>query len=192
MERYYYYWRDIIITWTDIIIGEILLDIIWFCGVFPPDQLHVKMSWKDIITEWFSKKSITAPDGKLSTMNIAEILVEKNIIPPGIKNNATLHGVLLTRILLETLDAIKVPRAPWDPNGNFVYHMNAKEMLKWSMGRKNEEEVKALEKETGVNLEHYHKLNTNKQTFVCAKHGFGECKGECKGNLSKKRKLESA
>ena len=91
-----------------------------------------------------------------------KILVEKNIIPPGIKNNATLHGVLLTRILLETLDAIEVPRAPQAANGNFSYRMNAKEMLKWSMGSKNQKEVEALEKETGVSLEHYHRLNINK------------------------------
>jgi hypothetical protein len=92
-----------------------------------------------------------------------EILVEKNIIPPGIKDNATLHGVLLTRILLETLDAIQVPRAPQVTNGsghcNFSYRMNAKEILKWSMGSKNQKELEALEKETGVSLEHYHKLN---------------------------------
>ena len=117
------------------------------------------MSWRDIITEWLSEKKIIAPDGELSTTNLVEILVEKNIIPPGIKNNATLHGVLLTRILLETLDAINVPQAA---NGAFVYRMNAKEMLKWSMGSKNQKEVEALEKETGVSLEHYHKLNTNK------------------------------
>ncbi len=146
------------------------------------------MSWRDIITEWLSEKKMIAPDGELSTTNLVEILVEKNIIPPGIKNNATLHGVLLTRILLETLDAIKVPRAPQAANGNFVYRMNAKEMLKWSMGSKNAEEVKALEKETGVNLEHYHKLNTNKQTIVSARYGFDECKG----GSSKKRKQESA
>ncbi len=88
---------------------------------------------------------------------------KKNIIPPGIKDNATLHGVLLTRILLETLDAIQVPRAPQVTNGsghcNFSYRMNAKEILKWSMGSKNQKELEALEKETGVSLEHYHKLN---------------------------------
>ncbi len=148
------------------------------------------MSWRDIITVWLLKEKFVAPNEiKLSTTNLADILVEKNMIPPGIKNNATLHGVLLTRILLETLDAIEVPRAPQASNGNFVYRMNAKEMLKWSMGSKNQKEVEALEKETGVNLEHYHKLNTNKQTFVCAKHGFGECK--CREVSSKKRKLES-
>ena len=147
------------------------------------------MSWRDIITVWLSKEKFVVPNEiKLSTTDLADSLVEKNIIPSGIRNNAILHEVLLTRILLETLDAIKVPRAP-QSNGNFVYRMNAKEMLKWSMGRKNEEEIKALEKETGVSLEHYHKLNTNKQTFVCAKHGFAKCK--CEG-LSKKRKQESA
>jgi hypothetical protein len=36
--------------------------------------------------------------------------------------------------------------------------MNAKEMM-FDMARKNEKQVEALEKETGVNLDHYHKLN---------------------------------
>ena len=71
--------------------------------------------------------------------------------------------------MLETLDAIQVPRAPQvvgDGNGSgiryFSYRMNAKEMLKWSMGSKNQKEIEALEKETGVSLEHYHKLNIKK------------------------------
>ncbi len=120
------------------------------------------MSWRDIITKWLSKEGFVTP-GKISTTNLVEILVEKNIIPHGIKDNATSHGVLLTRILLETLDAIEVPRAPQVTNGsehcNFSYRMNAKEILKWSMGSKNQKELEALEKETGVSLEHYHKLN---------------------------------
>ena len=147
------------------------------------------MSWKDVITAWLSEEKLSVPnETKLSTTDLADRLVEENMIPSAIKNNAILHEVLLTRILLETLDVIKVPRAPQNPNGYFVYRMNAKEMLLWNMGRKNAEQVKALEKETGVNLEHYHKLNTSKRTFVCAKHGFAKC--ECEG-LSKKRKLES-
>ena len=120
------------------------------------------MSWRDIITKWLPKEGFVT-QGKISTTNLVEILVEKNIIPPGIKDNATLHGVLLTRILLETLDATQVPRAPQVTNGsghcNFSYRMNAKEILKWSMGSKNQKELEALEKETGVSLEHYHKLN---------------------------------
>ncbi len=115
------------------------------------------MSWRDIVTKWVSKEGFVTPE-RTSTMNLVEILFEKKIIPRDIKNNTTLHGVLLTRILLEVLDAIEVPRAPQDPNG-FVYRMNAKEMLKWNMGSKNQKELEALEKETGVSLEHYYKLN---------------------------------
>ena len=40
----------------------------------------------------------------------------------------------------------------------FTYHMNAKEMMMFDMARKYEKQVEALEKETGVNLDHYHKL----------------------------------
>ncbi len=65
--------------------------------------------------------------------------------------------------------------------------MNAKEMLLWNMGRQNEEQIRGLEKETGVNLEHYHKLNREKRTFVCAKHGYAKCEGDS----NKKRKLET-
>ena len=120
------------------------------------------MSWRDITTEWLSKKRKIVQDGELSTSDLVDILFEKKIIPLDIKDNATLHGVLLTRILLEILDAIEVPRAPQDPNGNFSYRMNAKEMLKWSMGSKNQKELEALEKETEVSLEHYYKLNRDK------------------------------
>ena len=148
------------------------------------------MSWKDVITAWLSKEKLTVPnETKLSTGDLVDVLVEKDMIPPVIRNNATLHEVLLTQILLETVDTIKVPRAPQNPNGYFTYRMNAKEMLLWNMGRKNSERVKDLERETGVSLEHYHKLNRKKQTFVCAKHGFAKC--ECEGKLSKKRKLET-
>jgi hypothetical protein len=37
--------------------------------------------------------------------------------------------------------------------------MDAREMMMLDLGRKNERQVEALEKETGVNLDHYHKLN---------------------------------
>ena len=112
---------------------------------------YVKMSWKDVITTWLSEEKLIVPnETKLSTTDLADKLVEKDMIPTAIKNNAILHEVLLTQILLETIDVIKVPRAPQNPNGYFVYRMNAKEMLLWHMGRKNAERVKDLEKETGV------------------------------------------
>ena len=123
---------------------------------------YVKMSWKDVITTRLSEEKLIVPnETKLSTSDLVDKLVEKDMIPTAIKNNATLHEVLLTQILLKTLDAIEVPRAPQAANGAFVYRMNAKEMLKWSMGSKNQKEFEALEKETGVSLKHYHKLNIN-------------------------------
>ncbi len=103
------------------------------------------MSWEDII----ARKIAITPNGKLSTTALVEILLQKGIIPPHIKDNATLHGILLTRILLKTLDAIEVPPAPQNREeiGNgiylcrFSYRQNAKEMLKWSMGSKNQKEL---------------------------------------------------
>jgi hypothetical protein len=36
--------------------------------------------------------------------------------------------------------------------------MNTKEMMMWDLARKSEKQVTELEEETGVNLDHYHKL----------------------------------
>ena len=114
------------------------------------------MTWRNIVTHWLSDKIITQ-EGNLTTLDLMKLLIEKNIIPVTLIDSPTLHSIILTQIILETLTGITVPRAP---QGNtFTYHMNAKEMMMLDLGRKNEKQIEALEKETGVNLDHYHKLN---------------------------------
>jgi hypothetical protein len=41
--------------------------------------------------------------------------------------------------------------------------MNAKGVMMFDMARKNKKQVEGLEKERGVNLDHYHKLNIRNQ-----------------------------
>jgi hypothetical protein len=58
---------------------------------------------------------------------------------------------------LEALTGITVP---WVSRGSdLTYGMDARERMMLDLGRKNERLVETLEKETGVNLDHYHKLN---------------------------------
>ena len=38
--------------------------------------------------------------------------------------------------------------------------MSAKEMMMWDLGAKNTKQIKTLEEQTGVNLDHYYKLNS--------------------------------
>ena len=58
--------------------------------------------------------------------------------------------------MLETLNGKSVPKAP---QGNtFTYCANAKEMMMWELGAKKAKHIKSLEEQTGVNLDHYHKL----------------------------------
>jgi hypothetical protein len=83
------------------------------------------------------------------------------MIPAWLADNATLHTVLLTQVMWETLKGIVVPRAPQP--GNFTYHMNAKEMMNEDLARKSGQQFLALEKETGVNLDCYYKLE------ICSK-----------------------
>jgi hypothetical protein len=114
------------------------------------------MTWRNIITHWLSDKFITQ-EGNLATLDLIRLLIEKNMIPATLIDNTTLHSIILTQIILETLTGVTVPRAP---QGNtFTYHMNAKEVMMFDLARKNEKQVVGLEKETGVNLDHYHKLN---------------------------------
>ena len=118
------------------------------------------MTWRDIITHWLSDKCLMQ-EGNLATLReiwqLMRLLIEKNMIPATLIDNPTLHSIMLTQIILETLKGVTVPRAP--QGNNFTYHMNAKEILMWDLARKNEKQVATLEEETGVNLDHYHKLN---------------------------------
>ena len=76
-------------------------------------------------------------------------------------NNSTLQSILLTQMMLETLNGISVPKAP--QGNNFAYLRNAKEMMMWELGAKNAKHIKSLEEQTGVNLDHYYKLNINQE-----------------------------
>jgi hypothetical protein len=114
------------------------------------------MTWRNIITHWLSDKFITQ-EVNLATLGLMRLLIEKNMISATLIDNPTLHSIILTQIILETLTGVTVPRAP--QGNDFTYHMNAKEMMMIDLARKNEKQVEALEKETGVNLDHYHKLN---------------------------------
>ena len=111
------------------------------------------MSWRDIISTWLTSNS--RKEDRL-ILDLIRYLVERNIIPETLVDNLTLHSILLTQIMLETLNGISVPKAP---QGNtFTYHVNAKEMMMWELGEKNAKHIKSLEEQTGVNLDHYYKL----------------------------------
>jgi hypothetical protein len=121
-----------------------------------PRSYETDMSWRNIITRWLSNKCIT-PGENLTTLELIKLLIERNIIPSTLVDNSTLHSIILTQVLLETLTGITVPQV--SQGSDLTYRMDAKEMMMLDLGRKNEGQVLTLEKETGVNLDHYHKLN---------------------------------
>ena len=114
---------------------------------------ETNMTWRNIITRWLSDKCIT-PGENLTVLSLIQLLTERNIIPSTLVDNAALHSIILTQIILETLMGITVPQ------GSDL--LDAKERMMLDLGRKNEGQVLTLEKETGVNLDHYHKLNIDK------------------------------
>ena len=108
------------------------------------------MLWRDIFGAWLLNKK--------DLVDLIWCLVETNITPEALVDNSTLQSILLTQIMLE--NGISVPKAPH--GNNFAYLMNAKEMM-WELGAKNAEHIKSLEEQTGVNLDHYYKLNINQE-----------------------------
>ena len=89
-------------------------------------------------------------------LDLIRCLVETNIIPETLVENSLLQSILLTQIMLETLNGLSVPKAP---QGNtFTYHANAKEMMMWDLGAKNAKQIKTLEEQTGMNLDNYYEL----------------------------------
>ena len=99
-------------------------------------------------------------DENLATLELIKLLIEENTIPSTLVDNSTLHSIILTQVLLETLTGITVPQV--SQGSDLAYQMDAKEIMMLDLGRKNEGQVLTLEKETGVNLDHYHKLNIGK------------------------------
>ena len=99
-------------------------------------------------------------DGNLATLELIKLLIEENTIPSTLVDNSTVHSIILTQVILETLTGITVPQV--SQGSDLTYRMDAKEMMMLDLGRKNEGQVLTLEMETGVNLDHYHKLNIGK------------------------------
>jgi hypothetical protein len=74
---------------------------------FPvPPSFDTNMPWRNTITCWLSDKCITQ-DGNLATL---ELLIEENTILSTLIDNSTLHSIILTQVILETLTGITVPQ----------------------------------------------------------------------------------
>ena len=121
------------------------------------------MNWREVVARWLAGKGVIL-GGELKIMELVELMIGRNMIPAWLADNATLHTVLLTQVMWETLKGIVVPRAP-QPD-NFTYHMNAKEMMNEDLARKSGQQFLALEKETGVNLDCYYKLEISSKGYL--------------------------
>ncbi len=120
----------------------------------------VRMSWKDVISSHLRSRLPNETNSNLSTVDLANELVERGMIPEAIECNATLHEVLLLETLLKTLEGIEVPLAQ-----RGAEELSAKEVLLWQMGRKSAERTEDLERETGLSLEYYHRLNSRRNVL---------------------------
>ena len=105
------------------------------------------MSWRDITSTWLTNN--TRKEDRL-ILDLIRYLVERNIIPETLVDNLTLHSILLTQVMLETLNGISVPTAP---QGNtFTYHANDKEMMMWELGAKKRETHQIVRRANGSEL----------------------------------------
>ena len=70
-------------------------------------------------------------DGNLATLELIKLLIEENTIPSTLVYNSTLHSIILTQVLLETLTGITVPQVSQRSD-----LLDAKEMMMLDLGRK--------------------------------------------------------
>ena len=110
------------------------------------------MSWRDIVIKQVSN---TPASQNLSILDLVRHLIHENMIPTTLIDNVTLHSILLTQVILEKLSGVTAPAIP---SKNCSYHMDAKEIMMFDLNKKNSKPIKELEEQTGVNLDHYHKL----------------------------------
>ena len=89
-------------------------------------SFDANMPWRNTITRWLSDKCIMQ-DGNLATLELIKLLIEENTIPSTLVNNPTLHSIILTQVLLETLTGITVPQV--SQGRDLTYRMDAKEMM---------------------------------------------------------------
>ena len=101
--------------------------------------------------------SKTLQHESMEILNLIRQLIETHTIPATLVDNETLQSILLTQILLETLNNVSVPRKP--QGKEFAYRSDAREAIMWNLSAENVLKIKRLEEETGANLDHYHKLN---------------------------------
>ena len=97
----------------------------------------------------------TTASQNLCIRDLVHHLMQGNMTPTTLINNATLHSILLIQVILEKLTGVTAPAIP---PGNFSYQMDAKDIVMFYMNIKNDKLIKELEERTGVNLNHYHKL----------------------------------
>ena len=109
------------------------------------------MCWRNIVKNWCISKTLQRE--KLEILNFIRQLIETNTIPATLVDNETLHSILLTQIVLETLNNVSVPRK--SQGKNFAYHSDAREAIMWNLSAENVLKIKRLEEEMGVNLDHY-------------------------------------
>ena len=67
------------------------------------------MSWKDIVIKQVSN---TTASQNLSIRDLVHHLMQENMIPTTLINNATLYSILLIQVILEKLTGVTAPAIP--------------------------------------------------------------------------------
>lgn len=60
------------------------------------------MSWRDIVTNW-----LLTQQENLAILDLLRHLIQANMIPSTLIDNSTLHSIMLTQVMLETLNGVR-------------------------------------------------------------------------------------
>jgi hypothetical protein len=153
--------------------------------------------WEECLVSWLGGRSFgfKNEDAKIEIVDLEKLLFDKGLIPDFILGSDFFYSILLHRIQIEMVQCFKVPRRTESTRAAFggvafVGTMNCSRMMLNSLGDKFHKLLLQFERDTGVNLEHWHQLEKTRKDSVTKKRKAEKlredlCKEAKKGNVIK-------
>ena len=121
------------------------------------------VKWELYLTQWLGKQFVQHDDDSIDAVDkwcmveLVQTLVTKGIIPADIKDDATLYALLVAQANKAFCELLRLPKYGLVmPHNRYAPQTNREVLIKYS--ETVEELRRRLEVETGVNINHYHKL----------------------------------
>ena len=113
--------------------------------------------WCSETKRWVKRQFVNCEDDKWSLITLVNTLLDKNIIPEHIKNDQILYQLLLLQVSKIVMEMITLPTYGFILP-EFSYCPMSTHYMLCDILQRIENARTTLERQTGVNIEHYYRL----------------------------------